>query len=162
LDVKALTRNGYGMEKEAIRLIKDGPRWTPAIQNGHTVNAYRKQPIIFVVEEEPGNTNSTTAKKEMDKDAKIPEISVKDLRNASVYKLLQLEEGIEIIGYDFSIDTPNDSLVVIPNTGNQFSIATKMQLNNAKPGRMIILASIKIKKDGQEKKITVRAYKVVA
>jgi protein TonB len=48
-DVKALTNHGYGMEEEAVRVIKRGPKWTPAIQNGRNVNAYRKQPITFVV-----------------------------------------------------------------------------------------------------------------
>ncbi len=38
------------MEDEAIRVIKRGPKWTPAIQNGRNVNAYRKQPITFVVQ----------------------------------------------------------------------------------------------------------------
>lgn len=51
-DVKALTNHGYGMEEEAVRVIKRGPKWTPAIQNGRQVKAYRKQPITFVVSEE--------------------------------------------------------------------------------------------------------------
>ena len=49
-DVKALTNHGYGMEAEAMRVIKKGPKWVPAVQNGRQVNAYRKQPITFVVE----------------------------------------------------------------------------------------------------------------
>jgi protein TonB len=48
-DVKALTNQGYGMEDEAVRVIKKGPNWTPAQQNGRYVKAYRKQPITFVV-----------------------------------------------------------------------------------------------------------------
>lgn len=48
-DVKALTSHGYGMEEEAIRTIKKGPKWNPAIQNGYPVKAYRKQPITFQV-----------------------------------------------------------------------------------------------------------------
>jgi protein TonB len=51
-DVKALTNYGYGMEDEAVKVIKKGPPWTPAIQNGRKVKAYRKQPITFVVQEE--------------------------------------------------------------------------------------------------------------
>ena len=51
-DVRALTKHGYGMEEEAVRVIKKGPRWTPAIQNGRQVNAYRKQPITFQVQSE--------------------------------------------------------------------------------------------------------------
>jgi periplasmic protein TonB len=50
-DVKALTNHGYGMEDEAVRVIKRGPKWEPAIQNGRQVKAYRKQPITFVVSE---------------------------------------------------------------------------------------------------------------
>lgn len=48
-DVRPVTNHGYGMEEEAIRVIKRGPKWTPAIQNGRPVKAYRKQPITFQV-----------------------------------------------------------------------------------------------------------------
>jgi len=51
-DVKALTNHGYGMEEEAMRVIRKGPRWTPAVQNGRQVKAYRKQPITFQVQGE--------------------------------------------------------------------------------------------------------------
>lgn len=55
-DVKALTNLGYGMEEEAMRVIKQtvskGIKWTPAEQNGMKVKAFRKQPITFVVSEE--------------------------------------------------------------------------------------------------------------
>lgn len=51
-DVKALTNHGYGMEQEAMRVIKKGPKWVPAVQNGRSVNAYRKQPITFQVTSE--------------------------------------------------------------------------------------------------------------
>jgi len=51
-DVKARTSHGFGMEEEAVRAIKRGPKWTPAIQNGRNVNAYRQQPITFVVAEQ--------------------------------------------------------------------------------------------------------------
>ncbi len=50
-DVEATSKHGYGMEEEAIKVIKRGPRWTPALQNGRNVNAYRQQPITFLVEE---------------------------------------------------------------------------------------------------------------
>ena len=51
-DVRALTNHGYGMEEEAMRVIKKGPKWSPAVQNGRQVKAYRKQPITFRVEAE--------------------------------------------------------------------------------------------------------------
>jgi len=51
-DVKALTNHGYGMEKEAVKVIQKGPKWVAAVQNGRSVNAYRKQPITFRVTSE--------------------------------------------------------------------------------------------------------------
>ena len=50
-DVQAETKHGFGMEDEAVKVIKRGPKWTPALQNGRNVNAYRRQPITFVVSE---------------------------------------------------------------------------------------------------------------
>ena len=41
---------GFGMCEEAVRVIKKTRNWVPALQNGHYVNAYRRQPIVFVVE----------------------------------------------------------------------------------------------------------------
>ena len=38
--------------KHYIDVIKKGPKWKPAIQNGNIVSAYRKQPMTFSVAEE--------------------------------------------------------------------------------------------------------------
>ncbi len=48
-DIKALTSHGYGMEAEAIRVLRKAAKWEPAIQNNMKVKAYRKQPITFEV-----------------------------------------------------------------------------------------------------------------
>jgi periplasmic protein TonB len=48
-DVRPLTKHGFGMEDEAVKIIKKGPKWVAAIQNGRSVKAYRKQPVTFVV-----------------------------------------------------------------------------------------------------------------
>jgi len=48
-DMKALTNHGYGMEQEAIRVLKKADKWIPANQNGRPVKAYRIQPITFEV-----------------------------------------------------------------------------------------------------------------
>lgn len=50
-DIKALTNHGYGMEQEAMRVLKKAIGWKPGIQNGREVKSYHKQPITFVVEE---------------------------------------------------------------------------------------------------------------
>jgi periplasmic protein TonB len=51
-EIKALTRHGFGMEDEAIRVIKKSPVWEPAIYNGNKVKAFHKQLITFDVVEE--------------------------------------------------------------------------------------------------------------
>ena len=51
-DVRSLTSHGYGIEEEAVRVIKKGPKWRPGNQNGRAVNSYHTQPITFVVTEE--------------------------------------------------------------------------------------------------------------
>lgn len=51
-DVVAETKHGYGMEQEAIKIIRKGPKWKPGIQNGREVSAYRRQPITFIVAED--------------------------------------------------------------------------------------------------------------
>ena len=48
-DVKALTHIGYGMEDEAVRVIRNGPKWVPGTNKGQNVNAYRRQPIMFML-----------------------------------------------------------------------------------------------------------------
>jgi GldM C-terminal domain/Gram-negative bacterial TonB protein C-terminal len=49
-EVKAETKFGYDMEDEVIRVIHESGKWTPAMQNGKPVNAYRSQPVTFIVE----------------------------------------------------------------------------------------------------------------
>jgi len=51
-DFSALTKHGYGMEQEVIRALRLSGKWIPAMQNGRTVKAYRKQPVTFNVEME--------------------------------------------------------------------------------------------------------------
>ena len=50
-DIQAETNHGYGMEEEVIRIIKKGPNWIPATQNGRDVKAIRHQPITFLISE---------------------------------------------------------------------------------------------------------------
>lgn len=51
-DVQAENDPGYGTKEEAIRVIKKGPNWTPAIQNGQNVIYRHKQGITFDVQAE--------------------------------------------------------------------------------------------------------------
>lgn len=48
-EFKPLTRLGYGMEQEVVRVLKLSGQWAPAMQNGRPIKAFRKQPVTFNV-----------------------------------------------------------------------------------------------------------------
>lgn len=50
-NIKALTKHGYGMEAEVIRVIELSGKWIPATQNGRVVRCYKEQPFTFEVHE---------------------------------------------------------------------------------------------------------------
>ena len=50
-EVQALNDPGYGTADEAVRVIKKGPKWTPALQNGRNVIYRQKQSVTFQVSE---------------------------------------------------------------------------------------------------------------
>ena len=49
-DTKCENDPGYGMCQEFLRLFKIMPKWIPANVNGESVNAWRRQPVTFLVE----------------------------------------------------------------------------------------------------------------
>lgn len=49
-DVKVVNNVLPSIKAEAERVIRNSGAWLPAMQNGRPVKAYRKQPIIFVVD----------------------------------------------------------------------------------------------------------------
>lgn len=48
-DIKPLTKVGFGMEEELIRIIHNSPDWTPATQNGRNVREYKRVTFTFNV-----------------------------------------------------------------------------------------------------------------
>lgn len=51
-EVKAENSPGYGTAEEAVRVIRKGPKWIPAVQNGRNVIYRQRQSITFQVAEE--------------------------------------------------------------------------------------------------------------
>lgn len=49
--IPSTKRLGYGIEEEAIRVIKLMPPWQPGRQNGKCVKVYYTQPIAFTLED---------------------------------------------------------------------------------------------------------------
>jgi protein TonB len=50
-EVKSENDPGYGTADEAVRVIKHGPKWVPAVQNGRNVIYRQRQSITFQVAE---------------------------------------------------------------------------------------------------------------
>jgi TonB family protein len=46
-DVKVMQGIGYGCDEEATRVVKNMPKWKPAVQNGKPVAIYYNMPIVF-------------------------------------------------------------------------------------------------------------------
>ncbi len=50
-NVEALTMKSSKLAEISIAAIRNGPKWKPAINNGHQVKAYRQQPVTFKLDE---------------------------------------------------------------------------------------------------------------
>lgn len=48
-NIQPLTKLGFGIEEELMRVIKKSPKWIPAVWLNKTVRAWRRQPLVFVV-----------------------------------------------------------------------------------------------------------------
>jgi len=46
-NVRVVRSLEYSLDKEAARIIRESPDWTPAVQDGRTVKSYKLQPIVF-------------------------------------------------------------------------------------------------------------------
>ena len=46
--VKATTMDGTKLAEISVKAIRNGPKWIPATQNGHTVASYRLQPVTLL------------------------------------------------------------------------------------------------------------------
>ena len=65
-----------------------------------------------------------------------------------------------MVSYNFAIDLSNDEIAEVPNTGNKFNPSTINYISKATIGRTIIFEQIKIKKDGEEKKLPALMYEI--
>lgn len=77
-DVKALTKIGYGMETEVLRILRKSGLWEPAVQDGRTVNAYRKQPVTFMLTEDGFDISPYSISADQDSEISIEVDKVKN------------------------------------------------------------------------------------
>jgi hypothetical protein len=130
-NITMLTKMGYGMEEEAKKCLSQSPKWVPALQNGRNVNAYRKQPITFMVEDA-----------DIDIQTKIPYTLLANEKNwitISVRKVkpenlrISIDDGLLQEGNegDFMINPANKQRInfTIHNAGRKNAVVGKVSLN---------------------------------
>jgi hypothetical protein len=131
-DVVAETDLGYGMEEEVIRIIKKGPDWLPAEQGGKKVNAYRRQPISFVVTE--------------------PGITITAAKN-----LIKTKENIMLLNID-RVDNENIELT-IDNGTIIHEGGVKYKIIPSSKGKAVV--DIYVNKNGKRKKRAAAQFSVI-
>jgi N-acetylmuramoyl-L-alanine amidase len=160
--IKALTSHGHGMEEEVIRVIAKGPNWNPGSQNGKTVNAYKTQPVTFVISKDTNVKPKTpiTVTKLSSDPKEFPKVTIKELSRVTAYDLTQLEPGTDIDAFTFTIDKADGSIMDYTNMGADLKPKTRELMSTAAAGRMFTIDNIQIIKDGVKKKIPSKVYYV--
>jgi len=170
-DLKTLTNHGHGMEDEVLRVMKKSPNWIPAMQNGHKVAAYRKQPVTFVIAEDPKISISHYS------DAPIyayltnsnegTTINLGDLKKVKQLKLQKKDpvQNCELVSFKITIGKPNPGNEIkkvkdFVITGNSFSSELLKAIDDLDSETIIILEDIKVKVDNSIKKLPPRIYQV--
>ena len=151
-DLRPLTKFGYGMEEEVLRIIKLSGKWEPGIQNGHKVNAYKKQRIDF------GVLKETTQSGVNKKPSEFPPIHLADLKKITPASLAKIPTDARITGFAFSIDNDKGEIIETYNYGDEFSEKTKSLIQTATAGRLITMEGIIIVKEGTIKHIPSLVY----
>jgi hypothetical protein len=146
-DIKALTNHGHGMEQEVIKAITNSPKWISAIQNGRKVAAFKKVNYTFTVA--------------ADQSSKIPTISLRELRQPDMNRLLGLSDAYKVISFKFTIDKDDDSIVETSNTGKHFSDITRKLLDETKAGHLITFEEIRVEAEGRQRKMPSKVYLLV-
>ena len=167
-DVRALTNHGFGMEEEAMRLIKKGPHWIPAIQNGHQVTAYRKQPITFVIAGEISNMNETglPLNAYLISPEESPKINLADLKKVKQLTLQKTGpvQSYELIGFRITIDkpAPDKFFKEFVIKGNNFPGELLKIIQDLDSETYITIEDIDVNIDGRKRRLPPKIYTAVS
>lgn len=141
--IKPITKFGYGMEEEAVRVMKKSPDWLPAKQGGRTVKFHKKLVITF-------QSNSV-----------ITRIRKSELLGHSIASYLGVPENAEIARYTFTMDLDNGDLVALPQSSHSLNNKAKDYLEKSEPGKLITFDNIVVKLDGAEKRIPSKIFTTI-
>lgn len=117
-DIQLENSEGYGMDAEVKRVIAKSGQWIPAVQNGRKVNAYRRQPITFYVQDDGVELSTATPftfyigtenELTINADKVKPEDIEVTISNGSI---TQITEGKYIV----KVDKPGRVIVEVFNT----------------------------------------------
>jgi beta-lactamase regulating signal transducer with metallopeptidase domain len=168
---EAMNYIGSKTAQHCIDIIKNGPKWIPAEQNGKKVNTYYKQPVTFVIDGShnskllnndkntlPGEVVAVGYKSTGIEQIPVPylinpregtNIKLEDLQKCTELKLQTNNKNLKIVSYQFHIDLDNGDLAVASMSGSFFSSRTSELIASTKPGHMITFESI-LAKDGDK------------
>ena len=137
-DIKVIKHPGYDLDKKVLEIMKNSPKWKPAIQNGRTVRAYHKQPITVQISEQDDET----------KNFKTEETLADNNPNSELKKLIKAQENDIVQSYTISKQGKGDEIIRLEMTGNEFTIEAKRFIQSVKPGEMFTIQRIVVKRDG--------------
>jgi TonB family protein len=125
-DVKLENSQGYGMDEEVIRVIEKSGKWTPAMQNGRSVNAYRRQPITFYLQADAFELTTATSFTfytgvENELTVTVDKVKPENIDvTISKGSIKQIAEGKYIV----KVDTPGRVIIEVFNTKKNKSLGT--------------------------------------
>lgn len=132
-EIKTLSTHGYGMEEEIVHTMKLSPKWIPAKQNGHTVRAFHKQPVTFVVSsgDKTQEEAPVTLKSGMT-------LSVAQLQSLPFSRLIKPETGDYTIPIS-KTTIPADGLTISGafTTGDNKNVVHEVHFSGSQPNERI-------------------------
>lgn len=169
---EALNYEGSKTAQHCIDIIRNGPKWLPALQNGRKINAIYKQPVTFLIEGGkenpklmnndrntlPGEVVAVGYKESGTRQLPVAylispgegtNIKLEDLQKCTELKLQTNNKNLKIVSYTFNIDLSNGDIAVTGMSGPSFSTRTSQLIASAKSGHMITFESI-LAKDGEK------------
>lgn len=160
-DIRALTKHGYGMEEEAMRVIRLGPKWQPGIQNGLTVKGYKKQPITFYVQKKPPVTSI-----QYDRSGNIIAydqiIRAKDFHEINAIKLTMVIPEDELLGFRITFHyTKEARLQEFINYSSKLSTEIKSALKKVSVGDFVTIEDVRAKIKNEEKRMPAVIYSII-
>jgi N-acetylmuramoyl-L-alanine amidase len=169
-NIRPITKFGYGMEDEAIRILTVMDYW-PVVPKAATVNNPITIDVLlrFVV---PANqttisdykltditvTGYSTAKKQSGYN---PYLGISTFKKATLQQLMELDENTEIVNLKYTSDTENGQVLSVNYVPKYSEKIFKDLFNESKPGRLITLEDVIIRVDGKEKKVPSRLYYIM-